>query len=364
MTLRPIPRPKVARVGRAKGKFTQSRRLDVLRSLLEGHPSGLTLEQMAESLHVSTRSVRRYLHELGLMTDVESLEVGPGEQNLWRIKPSERGRAVTLRRAQAYGLLAPRRVFEVLRGSALFDEIDLALRQVEQVAHRPAARIGVRGDVPAESRLEDRFAYVPPAPRAHRSEDVDGAFLAVAESTVLRFRYREEGTEAREGREAREGKGARITAHPYALVLHDGNVTCIAYDVDRAVTRAFALGAMSDVVASEAEHFEQPPDFALDAWLHGAFGVATAPRTLKIMVELEPRAADAVRGRKVHPSQRIAVAGDGRVRASFAVPHDPRVLAAVRTWVLGFGAAARILEPRELADEVAGELRRALGRYA
>ena len=72
MTLRPIPRPKVARVGRAKGKFTQSRRLDVLRSLLEGHPSGLTLEQMAESLHVSTRSVRRYLHELGLMTDVNS----------------------------------------------------------------------------------------------------------------------------------------------------------------------------------------------------------------------------------------------------------------------------------------------------
>jgi len=348
MTLRPIPRPKVARVGRAKGKFTQSRRLDVLRSLLEGHPSGLTLEQLADSLHVSTRSVRRYLHELGLLTDVESLEVGPGEQNLWRIKPSERGRTVTLRRAQAYGLLAPRRVFEVLRGSALFDEIDLAMRQVEQVAHRPAARIGVRGDVPAESRLEDRFAYVPPAPRAHRSEDVDAAFLSVAESTTLRFRY----------------EGARITAHPYALVLHDGNVTCIAHDVDRAVTRAFALGAMSDVVASESEHFDQPLDFALDPWLHGEFGVARAPRTLKIMVELEPRAADAVRGRKVHPSQRIAVAGDGRVRASFAVPHDPRVLSSVRAWILGFGAAARVLEPRELADEVAGELRRALGRYA
>jgi predicted DNA-binding transcriptional regulator YafY len=355
MTLRPIPRPKVARVGRAKGKFTQSRRLDVLRSLLEGHPSGLTLDQLADSLHVSTRSVRRYLHELGLMTDVESIEVGPGEQNLWRIKPGERGRMVTLRRAQAYGLLAPRRVFEVLRGSALFDEIDLALRQVEQVAHRPAARIGVRGDVPAESHLEDRFAYVPPAPRAHRSEDIDAAFQAVSESTVLRFRYREEGTETR---------GARITSHPYALVLHDGQVLCVAHDVDRAVTRAFALGAMSDVVPSDTEHFEQPVEFVLEEWLQGAFGVARAPRTLKIMVELEPRAADAVRGRKIHPSQRVAVAGDGRVRASFAVPHDPRVLSAVRAWVLGFGAAARVLEPRELADEVAAELRRALGRYA
>jgi predicted DNA-binding transcriptional regulator YafY len=354
MTLRPIPRPKVVRVGRAKGKFTQSRRLDVLRSLLEGHPSGLTLDQLADSLHVSTRSVRRYLHELSLLTDVESVPVGPGEQNLWRIKPSERGRAVTLRRAQAYGLLAPRRVFEVLRGSALFDEIDLALRQVDQVAHRPVARVGVRGDVPAEARLEDRFAYVPPSPRAHRSEDVDAAFNAVAESMVLRFRYREDA----------EGKGARITAHPYALVLSAGNVTCVALDVDRGVTRAFALGAMSDVVASQSERFEQPVEFVLDEWLQGDFGVASAPRTLKVMVELEPRAADAVRGRKVHPSQRVAVAGDGRVRASFVVPNDPRVVAAVRAWVLGFGAAARVLEPRELADEVAVELRRALGRYA
>jgi len=355
MPLRPIPRPKVARVGRAAGKFTQSRRFDHLRAQLESHPGGLTLEQMADSLHMSTRSVRRYLRELSRLTDVESLPVAPGAPNLWRIKPSERGRAVTLRRAQAYGLLAPRRVFEVLRGSALFDEIEVAMRQVEQVAHRPVARVGVRGDVPAETRLEDRFAYAPPSPRAHRSEDIDAAFQAVAESTVLRFRYREE---------AADGKGARITAHPYALVLHAGNVMCVAHDVDRAATRVFALEAMSDVVASESERFELPFEFTLDEWLQGDFGVGRAPRTLKVMVELEPRVADVVRGRKVHPSQRVAVAGDGRVRASFSVPQDPRVIAAVRAWVLGFGAAARVLEPRELADEVAAELRRALGRYA
>jgi predicted DNA-binding transcriptional regulator YafY len=361
MPLRPIPRPKVSRVGRAAGKFTQSRRLDHLRALLETHAGGLTLEEMAEPLHVSTRSVRRYLRELSLLTDVESVPISPGAPNTWRIKPSERGRAVTLRRAQAYGLLAPRRVFEVLRGSALFDEIDLALRQLAQVAHRPVARVGVRGDVPAEGRLEDRFAYVPRAPRAHRSEDIDAAFQAVAESTVLRFRYREEGSDAKE---AKEGKGARITAHPYALVLHEGNVMCIAHDVDRALTRAFALGAMSDVVATESERFDLPFEFALDEWIQGDFGVGRAQRTLKVMVELEPRVADAVRGRKVHPSQRVAVAGDGRVRASFALPQEPRILAAVRAWVLGFGAAARVLEPRELADDVAAELRRALGRYA
>jgi predicted DNA-binding transcriptional regulator YafY len=365
MPLRPIPRPKASRVGRASGKFTQSRRLDHLRAQLETHTAGLSLDDMAAILRVSTRSVRRYLRELGLVTELESVTVDAGAANLWRIKPSERGRAVNLRRAQAYGLLAPRRVFEVLRGSALFDEIDLAMRQVEQVAHRPTARTGVRGDVRAEARLEDRFAYVPPMPRAHgsRSEDVDAAFQAVADSAVLRFRYRDEGTDGAPGAHGKDGKGARITAHAYALVLHAGTVTCVGHDVDRRATRAFLLERMSDVVASDTEHFELPADFALDDWLQGDFGVARGSRLVRILVEFDARSAEVVRGRKVHASQRVAVAADGRARVSFGVPQDARVMGAVRTWILGFGSSARVLEPRELADDVADELRRAAARY-
>jgi predicted DNA-binding transcriptional regulator YafY len=65
----------------------------------------------------------------------------------------------------------------------------------------------------------------------------------------------------------------------------------------------------------------------------------------------------------VHPSQRLASAPDGRLRASLAVPASPDVVARVRAWVLGFGSAAHVLEPKELADEVALELRRAASRY-
>jgi predicted DNA-binding transcriptional regulator YafY len=357
MTLRPIPRPKVPRVGRPAGKFTQHRRLDFLREKLEAHTGGLTLEDLAAMLRMTTRSVRRYLHELSLVTEVESVEIRPGGAHLWRIKPSERGRTVALRRTQAYALLAPRRCFEVLKGSALFDEIDLALRQVEQVAHRPAARPASRGDG-GEARLEDRFAYVPQVPRAYanRSEDVDAAFQSVADLTVLRFRYREEGVDA--------GKGARITAHPYAMVLHGGGITCVARDVDRGLVRTFVFERMSDLASSEAERFELPADFALGDWLQGDFGVARAPRTVEVLVEFDPRAAETVRARKVHPTQKVGVARDGRVRASLRVPHAPEVLSQVRAWVLGFGAAAHVLEPRELAEDVAGELRRAALRYA
>jgi predicted DNA-binding transcriptional regulator YafY len=353
MALRPIPRPKAVRVGRPLGKFTQHRRLDFLRDKLEAHSAGLTLEELATMLRVSTRSVRRYLRELGLVTELESIAVREGGVHLWRIKPSERGRAVPLRRTQAYGLLATRRVFEVLKGSALFDEIDLALRQVEQIAHRPASRTTLRGEAPSDGRLEDRFAYVPPAARSygHRSEDVDELFQAVAELRVLRFRY------------SRDAKGLRVTSHPYAIVLQGGAITCVAHDLDQDTTRSFLLDAMSELGASEVERFELPADFEITDWLQGDFGVARAPRTVKLLVEFERHAADVVRSRRIHPSQKVAVASDGRVRVSMTVPESSEVLSEVRSWLLGFGAAARVVEPRELADSIAHELRRAAARY-
>src|SRR5258708_23969847 len=174
MPLRPISRPKQPRVGRPVGKFTQHRRLDFLREKLEAHAAGLTLDELAGMLRVTTRSVRRYLRELARVTELESIEVRPGGAHLWRIKPSERGRSVALRRTQAYALLAARRVFDVLKGSALFDEIDVALRQVEQVAHRPFVRAAVRGDISSDARLEDRFAYVPSLPCAYANRSDRG----------------------------------------------------------------------------------------------------------------------------------------------------------------------------------------------
>jgi predicted DNA-binding transcriptional regulator YafY len=358
MPLPPIPRPKAPRVGRPSGKFTQHRRIDHLRSHLETHAAGLTLEQLAGLLRMTTRSVRRYLRELALVTELESVELRPGGAHLWRIKPSERGRAVPLRRTQAYALLAARRVYEVLRGSALFDEIDVALRLVEQVARRPPARAASRAEVTGDARLEERFAFVPPPARAYvnRSEDIDALFQGVAEMTAMRFRYREEATE----------KGARVTMQPYALVLHGGTIVCIGRDTERAQVRSFAFERMSELVSGEGEHFELPDDFDLADWLQGDFGVARAAGAqslVRLLVEFDPRAADAVRARRVHPSQKLAVAADGRVRASLSVPGAPEVLASVRAWVLGFGASARILEPRELAEEVALELRRAASRY-
>jgi predicted DNA-binding transcriptional regulator YafY len=295
--------------------------------------------------------VRRYLRELHRVTEVESIPTVPGGAHVWRIKPSERGRALSLRRSQAYLLLFGRRVYDVLRGSALFDELDVAMRHVLQLAQRPV-RIGARGEIPHDGRLEDRMIFLPPAARSYaaRGEELDHLFQAVAELRVLRFRYRKHAGDRPE----------RVTLHPYGMVLHDGALHCVGHHVEASRIEVFPFDKMSDLVSFEDERFTLPADLDLEPLLHGELGVAPpSAGTLRVLVEFDARAGERVKSRRIHPTQRVATAPDGRVRLSFQAPD----VEALRTWILGFGDAARVIEPASLAEEVRGILERALGRY-
>lgn len=355
-----IAKPRGPKVGRPEGRFTQHRRLDRLRELLESEPRGLTLEDLARMLRVTQRSVRRYLLELDGTTDpgkfelLESIETTPGGAHLWRIRPGERGRTVSLRRAQAYAILATRRALDILKGSALFDEVDLALGHVEKVAQTPFRAQG-RAQISGEQGLEGRFFWLPPASRSYaaRGEDVDELFRAVADLRVLRFR-------------PRTGAGApraeRVVFHPYAMVVHDGAIVCVgARGQARAPSDAEVVpfDGMTELRSSETEHFELPPSFDVSHYVHGEFGLGK-PSKVRALVEFEARVADEIRAKKLHRDQRIAMSADGRLRLSVPLVNVDTFIA----WVLSFGDAATVVEPPEVARRIAAILDRAAARYA
>ena len=213
-------------------------------------------------LRVTQRSVRRYLLELDGTTDpgrfelLESIETTPGGAHLWRIRPGERGRAVSLRRAQAYALLATRRALDILKGSALFDEVDLALGHIEKVAQTPFRAQG-RAQISGEQGLEGRFFWLPPSSRSYaaRGEDMDELFRAVADLRVLRFRPRtpagSRGPSASSSTRTRwsctRAPSCCLGARSQARAPSDAEV--VAFD------------AMTEIRASETEHFELPASF-------------------------------------------------------------------------------------------------------
>jgi predicted DNA-binding transcriptional regulator YafY len=349
------------KAGRPPGKFTQHRRLDRLKTALEADPAGLSLAEIATVLHVTPRSVRRYLGYLKLLTPIEAVPASPGRENVWRIKPSERARSVPLRRAPAYCLLAGRAVFEPLKGSALFDALDVVHRQVLQVASRPARGAAQQGEIRGDARLEERLLYLPhpPVNAAGRAEEMDDLFRAVADLHVIEFRYR---TPAHAPGESRETQAETIEAHPYAVLLHKGTIHVIALDVARSETRTFAFERTLSLALREGEHFSIPGEIRAADFAHGVFGVAAGEDRTRVLIEFDARVADEIRGRKLHPSQKIGVAADGRVRLSVTLP--PSLLPEARRWVLGFADAARVLEPPELVAEVSRALAAASRRYA
>ena len=349
------------KLGRPKGRFTQHRRLDRLREVLESEPRGLTLEDLAATLKITQRSVRRYLRELdGTKPEekfelLEFVETRKGGPLLWRIKPGERGRAVSLRRAQAYALLATRRSLEVLRGSALYDEADLAIAQIAKVAQTPFRASG-KSEISGDARLEDRFCFIPRPARSYaaRGEDLDELFRAVADLRVLRYRPRVKVGEPR---------ADRVSFHPYAMVVHEGAIHVLGARVvggkPSAEVDVLPLETMTDIRTSETEHFELPASFDIAHYVQGEFGVARPART-RFIVEFDARVADEVKSKRLHPQQRIATAPDGRVRVSLPLV-DAR--AAVQ-FVLSWGDAARVVEPPELVGEVGKILARAASRYS
>ncbi|HZF47846.1 MAG TPA: WYL domain-containing protein [Polyangiaceae bacterium] len=334
--------------GRPRGQFTQHRRLDALRALLQRHPKGLTIYELARELGVTPRSLRRYLVEVRRELDLISTTSRPGGARLWRLAPSEVPRKVEVRRTQAYALLAARRLFEPMRGSTLYEEIDLATERLLGVARRPGR--GPNAGV-SDARLEERFLYLPFAPKdyAARTEELDDLFQAVADLRPLRCRYQR----------SKDSREEKITIHPYAMVLYKDAIYCVGFHVGKGEIRTFLLDRMRDTECAATERFELPEDFSIDDYFQGQFGIFRGGEPRRVVIDFDARVAEFIRSRKVHPSQELTVLPGGGVRLTMAIGD----LTEVATWILGFGETAQVIEPADLVERIKNELKGALARY-
>jgi predicted DNA-binding transcriptional regulator YafY len=347
---------KQQQLGRPKGHYTQYRRLSQLRELLEKHPKGLSMIELAKKLHVTDRSVRRYLRELEREVDVERFPDPDGLGGVAvRIPTRDLPRRVKLHRTQIYGILMARRVFRMLEGTTFEQVVRQAVDQMLSHVQR-APRRGA--DVDPDTRLEDRFLYLPATPMKpldeHAAEVIDTILDACAQLRVTTIRYR---------------KGARgeeqLTIHPYAVVIYKDAVYCVAWVKERDAMRTLRADRILEADASPLEHFPLPEDFSIDRYYEGAFGLhgGDGART-KVVIDFHARVAEFVRTRRF-PGEggndaTCEALADGGCRLTMVV----RDTTEVRSWVLSFGDTARVVEPTALAQDIVRELRAAAALYA
>jgi len=177
---------------------------------------------------------------------------------------------------------------------------------------------------------------------------------AVLESRELHFEYRK----------LADDRPAKRRLQPYHLAEIDGGWYLIGHDLDRGARRTFAVQRMRAVHLTE-RRFVRSRDFRLEDHFAGSFGVWAGGdkggATYRVKIRFHGFAARVVAERRWHPSQEIAEVEPGGTVIDLTMTLS--ALEDIARWILGFGAQAEALEPTELRERVAEELRRAAERY-
>ena len=169
---------------------------------------------------------------------------------------------------------------------------------------------------------------------------------AVAESRVVRFRYRKRDSRVFEKR----------IVEPYHLTYSQGAWYVLAMDRKRAAQRTFLVGRMKDVEVLE-DTFERPADFSAADLLKDSFGIfndAARPagrrRSVEVRLQFTGLAARLVSERDWHGSQEIVSKGMGNeVVIKFRLSGTEEI----ERWILSWGDEVEVLAPMALRRRVA-----------
>jgi predicted DNA-binding transcriptional regulator YafY len=321
---------------------------------LRGFRRGRRLSELAAALDASERTIRRDLADLraaGFEIEGVVLDGRAGARLVERTYST-----IAITRRERYTLLAIASLFDVLRGTPLWEDVASLARKLEQ-RMSPEERA-------EHETLGDRFAYVPDGGTKlyEGKEDIlDALLTGVLSRRVVEFGYRDA-----------RGRSRRGFLAPYTMVLYKHGLYVIGPTLrEPADGRAIAPGTRVIVHAVErftdARHvrnaaFAPPADFRIADLLNGAFGihVASGREPHRVVVEFSAAKADLVRSRVWHPSQTISELPDGRLHLGFTCAS----LIPVVSWVLEWGPHARAVEPPELVAQIVSELDAARRAYA
>jgi predicted DNA-binding transcriptional regulator YafY len=155
---------------------------------------------------------------------------------------------------------------------------------------------------------------------------------------------------------ASRGVARDYVVHPYRLVHAHGGLYLLAWVPEYREIRTFAVERIQKLSLAE-ERFEIQAELAPDAFAH-SLGVNRG-KPIRVVIVFRPRVAAYVRERTWHASQKMTELPDGGLRMTLQVSAD----AALRTWILGFGAFARVESPSWLAEEILEQLDAAREAY-
>lgn len=160
---------------------------------------------------------------------------------------------------------------------------------------------------------------------------------AVLRSQEITFAYRKPGDPKKSARRVR----------PYHLANRENLWYLIAFDLERAALRTFALPRIADVTATKIT-FERPADFSPEKFFAHALGVMGGTGDYRVVIRFTAAVAERIREREWHESQEMRDLPGGALELRLRLG----ALTEAEQWILSWGAAAEVLAPIELRTSI------------
>ncbi|NLE58762.1 MAG: WYL domain-containing protein [Planctomycetes bacterium] len=331
-----------ARKGWMMGRGNALLRQWELIKVVQGYHYGISTEDLAKRLEYDKRTVQRDLKVLQGFFPI-TYETREHGKRFWRLKGDmfqSGGLELTL--TEMLSLFLSQQLLLPLSGTQFGDGLQTAMRKIKTQFSEQALR---HFDGLDKAFLIKNLAY-------HDYTDLDREIgilnIATLDQKVLRVTYRS----------ASRGEDVTSEFHPYGMVLLHSSLYCVGYLKCYDHVRTLKVARIQKLTQLK-KTFERPATFSLARHFQGAFGIFQAEERQTIRVEFTGWAATNVREIRWHTSQEILSDKAGTVTARFDLDNTVEF----KRWILGFGQYARVVSPKEFAEEVRGDLEQALGRY-
>jgi predicted DNA-binding transcriptional regulator YafY len=326
------------------------RQWTILREVERARNVGVTIDDLASLCGVTTRTIRRdlqALEEAGFpLYDDRSADDG---RTRWQINGQAfKGLAAGLTLSELCALYFSRTLLESLSGTPWRDEAERALEKLASALTPHVRRfldqlprvIATKADPMRMKEGED----------LRRLQIVARALEATLHLRQATIDYDSKSSERRK----------TYLVHPYRLAYAQGGLYLQAYVPEYREVRTFATERIQGISLLETRF---TPDAEYRALPETAFphslGVHSGPPE-HVVVDFQPAAADYVRVRQWHLSQRVTDLTGGAVRVTLDVCIDR----ALHGWILSFGPLARVVSPDELVRDIARQIEQARAQYA
>jgi len=334
-----------------KGDFGQVARAFRVMDALRGFKRGRWVNEIAETIGASERTVRRDLAEL--VDAGIGIEITKQANRVYAQLTAERSYSpVAITKRERFTLLAVRRVFDVFRRTPFLEDVVSVLTKLEQrMNDKERAELTAYGE---------QLVYMPDhGTKSYVGNDdvIDAIQTAIINGRLVRYRYADARGQARAGYLA----PFRLAMYRHGLYAIGARLKTATDSIATAPLSVFAIERFEEAEYLRAHAFQIPPDTKVRDVLAGAFGphLPDSAEPHRVIVEFSAEKAHLVSSREWHPTQEVTKIPLGRVRLSFLAPS----LAPIVSWVLEWGPHARAVAPSALVAQVVRELDAARSQY-